>query len=127
MEHVRHLPRGEGDVPLDGVRERVHAGGGGQALGHGGHHVRIDDGDDGHVVRVHADELALALHVRDDVVDRHLGGGAGGVGTAMIGAQGFFVAAVPSRLRTSANSGLAAMMPMALAVSIEEPPPMAMM
>ena len=49
------------------------------------------------------------------------------VGTAMMGRQGFLVGATPSRERTSANSGLVTMMPMALAVSMEEPPPMAMM
>ena len=56
----------------------VHAGGGGEALRHGIHHLGVDDGDDGHVVRVHADELAAALQVGDDVVYRDLGGGAGG-------------------------------------------------
>ena len=49
------------------------------------------------------------------------------VGTAMMGTQGFLVGATPSRERTSANSGLLTMMPMALAVSIGLPPPMAMM
>ena len=33
---------------------------------------------------------------------------------------------MPSRLLTSSNSGLLMMMPMAFAVSMEEPPPMAM-
>ena len=49
------------------------------------------------------------------------------VGTAMVKTACFLVGATPSRLRTSANSGLLAMMPMALAVSIEEPPPMVTM
>ena len=80
MHHVGHLPGARGGVALDGVGKRVHAGGGGEALGHGVHHVRIDDGDLGDVVHVHADELALALHVGDDVIDRDLGGGAGGGG-----------------------------------------------
>ena len=48
------------------------------------------------------------------------------VGTAMIGTQGFLVGATPSRLLTSANSGLLMIIPMAFAVSIGEPPPMAM-
>ena len=38
----------------------------------------IDDGDLGDVVGVNADELALLLHVGDDVVDGDLSGGAGG-------------------------------------------------
>ena len=80
VEHIGHFPGGLCGVALDGVGERVHAGGGGQALGHGGHHFGIDDGDDGHIVRIDADELALVLHVGDDVVDGHLGGRAGGGG-----------------------------------------------
>ena len=39
------VPGGLGDVALDGVGQGVHAGGGGQALGHGGHHIGVDDGD----------------------------------------------------------------------------------
>ena len=48
------------------------------------------------------------------------------VGTARMGFAGFFVGATPSSERTSANAGFAMMMPTALAVSIDEPPPMAM-
>ena len=49
------------------------------------------------------------------------------VGTAMIGIQGFVVGATPSRLLTSSNSGFAMIIPIAFAVSIEEPPPIATM
>ena len=49
------------------------------------------------------------------------------VGTAMVKTACFLVGATPSRETTSANSGLATMMPMPLAVSIEEPPPMVTM
>ena len=48
------------------------------------------------------------------------------VGTAMIGTQGFFVGATPSKLLTSSNSGFAMMIPIAFDVSIDEPPPIAM-
>ena len=47
------------------------------------------------------------------------------VGTAMIGTHGFFVGATPSRLLTSSNYGFAIMIPIAFAVSMEDPPPMA--
>ena len=80
MEHVGELPRGLGGVALDGVRERVHAGGGGEARGHAGHHVRVDDGDLGRVIGVDAHELADLLRVSDHVVDGDLGRGAGGGG-----------------------------------------------
>ena len=49
------------------------------------------------------------------------------VGTAIIGVHLFFVGATPSRLLTSANSGFSIIIPIALAVSIEEPPPIATM
>ena len=49
------------------------------------------------------------------------------VGTAMIGTQGFLVGATPSSERMSENSGLAITIPIALEVSIEEPPPIATM
>ncbi len=78
VEHIGHFPGGLGDVAFDGVGESVHAGGGGQAAGHGGHHVGVNDGDFGDVVGVDADELALLFHVGDDVVDGDFGGGAGG-------------------------------------------------
>ena len=47
------------------------------------------------------------------------------VGTAKIGTALFFVGATPSRLLISENSGFATTMPIALEVSIEEPPPIA--
>ena len=49
------------------------------------------------------------------------------VGTAIIGTQGFLVGATPSRLLTSSNSGLLIIIPIAFDVSIEEPPPIAIM
>ena len=49
------------------------------------------------------------------------------VGTAMVNTAWFLVGATPSSERTSANSGLLMMTPMALAVSMEEPPPMVTM
>ena len=74
MEHVRHFPGALGDVAFNGVRQRVHAGGGRQALGHGGHHIRVHHGNFGNVVCIHTHEFALFLHIGDDVVDGHLGG-----------------------------------------------------
>ena len=47
------------------------------------------------------------------------------VGIAKIGTDGFFVAESPSKLLTSSNSGLVMMIPIALEVSIEDPPPIA--
>ena len=47
------------------------------------------------------------------------------VGTAISGTQGFFVGATPSSETTSAYSGLLMIIPIAFAVSIGEPPPIA--
>ena len=47
------------------------------------------------------------------------------VGSAMMGTVLCFVGAHPSRLTTSANSGLLVTIPIPLAVSMLEPPPMA--
>ena len=66
-----------GDVALNGVGQGVHASGGGQALGHAGHHIRVNDCDLGDVVGVNADELALLLDIGDNIVDGDLGSGAG--------------------------------------------------
>lgn len=49
------------------------------------------------------------------------------VGTAKVGTARCLVSATPSNERTSANPGLLTMMPTALAVSIDEPPPSATM
>ena len=43
---------------IEALRQlKVHTGGGGQALGHGGHHIGIDHSDFGDIVGVHTDEL----------------------------------------------------------------------
>ena len=49
------------------------------------------------------------------------------VAKAMMGKLLCLVSAVPSSDLTSANSGFSVMMPIAFAVSMTEPPPMAMM
>ena len=67
-------------------------------------------------------EVGLELHPDIDQFLRIEEGEA----KVMMGTQGFLVGATPSRLRTSSNSGLAMMIPIALEVSMEEPPPMAM-
>ena len=89
--------------------------------------IGVHHGDLRDVVGVHADELALLLHIGDDVVDGDLSSRTGS-GGHRDGEHGvLLVGATPSRERTSANSGLLMMMPMALAVSMEEPPPMVTM
>ena len=65
-------------IALDGVCQSVHTGGGGQAAGHGGHHIRINDCHVRDIVGVHADEFTFFLHVRDDIVDGGLRAGSAG-------------------------------------------------
>ena len=44
------------------------------------HHIRVNDRDLRNIIHIHADELAFALHISDDIVDGDLGGRAGGSG-----------------------------------------------
>ena len=61
------------------------------------------------------------------IVSLVVGGYVGGLSAGRYGGtHGFLVGATPSRLLTSSNSGFAMMMPIAFAVSIEDPPPIAM-
>ena len=80
MEHVGDRAVALGDITLDGMGQCIHTGGSGQALGHGGHHIGVHHGDLRDVVGVHADELALLLHIGDDVVDGDLSRSTGGGG-----------------------------------------------
>ena len=80
MEHIGDGAVALGDVALDGVGQSIHTGGGSQALGHGGHHIGVDHSDLGDVVGIDADELALLLHIGDDVVDGDFSGSTGGGG-----------------------------------------------
>ena len=116
-----------GDVALDSVGQGVHAGSGGQTLGHAGHHIGVNDCDLGDVVGVNADELALLLDIGDNIVDGDLGSGTGGGGHGDGKDRVLLGGGYALELRTSANSGLLMMMPMAFAVSMEEPPPMVTM
>src|SRR5699024_6052308 len=88
VEHVGHLPGGLRGVALDGVGQGVHTGAGSEALGHGAHHLGVNNGADGHVVGVNADELAAALHVSDYVVYRDLSSSASGGGYSDNGSAG---------------------------------------
>ena len=68
VEHIGKLPRALGDIALYRMGERVHARSGGQTLGHRGHHLGIYHRDDGNVVGIDADELALFLNVGYNVI-----------------------------------------------------------
>ena len=57
--------------------QRIHAGRGSKPLRHRCHHIRVDDRDHRHIVRIYADKLAFPLHIGDDIVDGHFRGSAG--------------------------------------------------
>ena len=80
MEHIGNDAMALGDVTLDGVGQRIHTGGGSQTLGHGGHHIGVDHSDFGDIVGIHADELALLLHIGNDIVDGDLSSSTGSGG-----------------------------------------------
>jgi len=67
-----------GHVGFDGVGERVHAGGGGQALGHADHQRRVVDRQQRRDVAVDDGHFHVAGFVGDDTETGHLAGGAGG-------------------------------------------------
>ena len=72
MEHVSHFPCSFCGVAFDCVSQSVHTGGSGQAFRHGGHHIRVNNCDDRHIVRVNAYEFTFSLYVGDNVVDGNL-------------------------------------------------------
>ena len=78
IERISQFPGSQGGVTLDGVGKGVHTGSGGQALGHGAHHVGVNHSHHGDVVRVHAHELAALGLIGNHVVDGGLSSGAGG-------------------------------------------------
>ena len=73
MHHIREFPGPLRDVALDCVNERIHTGRGAESFRHRRAHIRIDDGYGRYVMRVGADELAMFLRIRYDIVDRDLG------------------------------------------------------
>ncbi len=77
-------------------------------------------------MRVNAYEFTFSFYIGDNIVDRNLCSSTGCCRNGDDRYTRIFVGAVPSRLLTSSNSGFAMMIPIALEVSIEEPPPMAM-
>ena len=72
MEHIGESPSAAGYVSLDSVGESVHTRSGGKSRGHRGHHIGVNDCNDGNVVSVNANELALLLNVGNNVVDSYL-------------------------------------------------------
>ena len=51
------------------MRQGVHTGRSGQALGHRSHHIGVNDSDIGNIVCVNANELSLALNICYNIVD----------------------------------------------------------
>ncbi|SCJ64255.1 Uncharacterised protein [uncultured Clostridium sp.] len=80
MEHIGNGAVTLGDVALNGVGQSVHTGSSGQALGHGSHHIGVNDCNFRNVIGIDADELALLFHIGDDVVDGNFSSGAGSGG-----------------------------------------------
>ena len=125
MEHIGHFPGSLCCIAFDGMGQGIHTCRSGKSLRHGGHHIRVNDRNDRHVMRVNAYKFTLSLDIGDNIVDRNFSSSTGCCWNGDDRNTRFFVGATPSRLLTSSNSGLAMMMPIALEVSMEEPPPMA--
>ena len=69
MEHICHFPCSLSCISLDCMCQGIHTGGSCQSFWHGGHHIRINDCNHRHVVRINTDKFSLSLHIRDNVVD----------------------------------------------------------
>ncbi len=125
VEHVSHFPCRLGGVTLNCVSQSVHASRGGQAFRHGGHHIRVYNCDDGHIMRVYAYEFTFSFYVGDNVVDGNLCSSTGcsrngdDRDTRIFGRCGALQASDILKLRVCDDDTDA------LEVSIEEPPPMA--
>lgn len=126
VEHICHFPGCFCSVSFDGVCQGIHTGRSSKSLWHGRHHLRIYDCDNWHIVWVNTYKFTLLFHIGNDVVDGNFCRSTSGGRNSDDRYTWFLVGATPSRLRTSSNSGLAMMIPMALEVSMEEPPPIAM-
>ena len=78
VQAVGKLPCRRSGIAFDRMGQRVHTCGGGKTLGHGGHHIRINDRDVRYVVRVYTDKLTLPLNISNDIVNRRLRAGTAG-------------------------------------------------
>ena len=82
MEHIRNFPGCLCGIALDGVSQRIHTSCGGQSLWHGGHHIRVNNGNCRDIVGIHTDELPLFFHIGNDIVDGNFCGSAGCCGNS---------------------------------------------
>ena len=80
IQAIGQFPCGFGDITFNGVGEGIHTGGSGELGRHGGHHIRVNHGNIGNIVHVHADKFAFLLHIRDHIIDGGFSGSTGGGG-----------------------------------------------
>ena len=65
------------DIGFNGMGQRIHAGGGGEARWHAQHQFRIVDGNGRRDVLVNNRHFYMGLLIGDDAEPGHLGGSAG--------------------------------------------------
>ena len=77
MEHIGHFPGSLCCIAFDGMGQGIHTCRSGKSLRHGGHHIRVNDRNDRHVMRVNAYKFTFSLDIGDNIVDRNLGSSTG--------------------------------------------------
>lgn len=70
VHHIRQFPGVFRDISFNSVDEGIHARSGAEFRRHRRDHIGVDDGDDGDVMGVTADEFTVFIRVRNDVVNR---------------------------------------------------------
>ena len=70
--------------------ECIHTGSGGQRSGHGAHHIGIHKRNDGDIVGIYTNHLAILVFIGDHIVDGDLGSSAGCGGDSQNGYAGIF-------------------------------------
>ena len=69
MEHIGHFPSSFCGVSLNSMSQSIHTGSSSQTFWHGGHHVRVNDSNNRHIMWVNTDKFSLSFHIGDNVVD----------------------------------------------------------
>ena len=72
MEHICHFPRSFCCISFDCMSEGIHTCGSCQSLWHGGHHFRINNCDDWHVMWVNAYKFTFSFYICDNIINSYL-------------------------------------------------------
>ena len=72
MEHICHFPCSFCGVTFDCMSQCIHTGRSSQSFRHRGHHFRINNCDDRHIMWINTHEFTFLFYICDNVVDSNL-------------------------------------------------------